>query len=655
MYLNPCFELQRSITHLEPVFGWPESGFGEMIYYKHYSRLLREDGVAYGQETWHDTVVRVIEGVMSIRKDWYKRNRIRWDETYWQHYAYKMAVSLFKMHWMPPGRGLWAMGSEVMYERGAMPLYNCAFTTITDHNFIEDLCWLMDLLMNGVGVGFDPVRDNLFLSHPVATDPFIVPDTREGWVDLLRQTLNAFVGNGILPIPDYHLVRPAGSPIKTFGGTASGPGPLDDLYNKTVQLCYRYIEDDYDIVQFKTDLANLIGVCVISGNVRRSAEIACGEVDDDVFMHLKNYTQYPERASWGWMSNNSVRLRKPEDFEYMQDIAFQTTNGCDIGFINMMNIPFGRIGKDDNVRYDEAIGLNPCGEIPLENKEVCNLAETLPTRCATLDDYLDACEFATFYTSTVTLLPTHQEETNKIVMYNRRIGVSMIDFSGWKWTEGIAKITKYMRQGYKHIRDTNTLLAREAGIPESIRVTTVKPGGTVPKVPGRTSGAGNPTFKYTIRRVTFGEHQPIFHFLKDKGIPYETSVYTKNSYVFEFPIVQGPAEPATEISVWEQAMNVVLLQREWADNAVSNTLYYNTKEHGDLEAVLASIAPLVKSISALPHTDKGIFPQMPEEGITKEEYEARITKMPKIDWSTYFGGDGEDEKYCVGDTCTIVR
>ena len=653
----PKFKSWIRDTHVR--FGWPESGFGELIYYKHYSRQIRDDlGVQIGQEDWYDTCIRVIEGVMSIRKDWYIRNHIAWDEHYWMTRAHDMCQSLVRMEWMPPGRGLWAMGADFIYERGAMALYNCAFTKI-GADYVTDLCWLMDCLMHGVGVGFGPERSGLVLNAPNSTYTFVVPDTREGWVELVRLTLSAFVHGSGLPAPDVSLIRKSGEPIVTFGGTASGPGPLLELYNMIVNLSYCYMEDeDYDEVRYKTDLANLIGVCVVSGNVRRSAELCAGEIDDPVFMNLKNYNMYPDRASWGWMSNNSIRLRKRADFEQLDLIAQSNADGHDVGYINMRNLPHGRVGKFNDVseygiREDKAIGLNPCGEIPLEDKEVCNLAETLPTRCVDRDRWLKACEYATDYTSTVALLPTHQPTTNAVVARNRRIGVSIVDFTGWKHQEGVANVTRSLRLGYARIRARNTHLAQEAGVPSSIRVTTIKPGGTVPKVAGRTSGASHPTHKYIVRRVIFGENQPIFHFLKDAGIPYEPSVYTTGSYVFEFPLELGPAEPATEISVWEQAMNVVLLQREWADNAVSNTLYFNPEtERNDLEAVLSHIAPLTKSVSLLPHTEEGIFQQMPEQGITYAEYIDRLVKMPRIDWSKYSGGDGEDERYCTGDVCS---
>lgn len=713
-FITEDFEVRTStydaIKKMKPNFGY--NGFGELVYYRSYSRIMRDDfGEVLGQEDWADTVLRVINGVMSIRKDWYVRNRISWNEAYWQNYAQSMAAALFRMEWMPPGRGLWAMGTDAVRKRGAMPLYNCAFTEI-GRTWIDDLCWLMDSSMCGVGVGFRPYRTNLQLQMPRSQSYcYIVPDTREGWVAALRRLLDSYNGGPGVYF-DFSQVRGPGLPIKTFGGISSGPEPLRKLLDQVRHLCDRYISDpDYDDeVRFLTDLANLVGVCVISGNVRRSAEIALCEADDPIFGSLKDYKMFPERAAWGWMSNNSYLLSEPEHFEMMDEIAYANIQGHDVGYLNMCNLPLGRIGKNDGLRPDAATGINPCGEIPLEHREVCNLSETVPTRCATSGAWLQACEYAAFYSSTVTLLPTHQPSTNAVIARNRRIGVSLMDFSGWKHTVGVAEVTRLMRKGYARIREVNSALAKEAGIPESIRVTTVKPGGTVPKLAGRTGGAGHPTFEHTLRRIRVGTHTPINKILIEAGLPYEPELYTPDTNVFEYPTLQGPAEPATKVTLWEQAMNIVLLQREWSDNAVSNTLYfkprwrpvkgdvvpdsdnhvtlkldedyclsspatgthyYNIKhgsykvqdgkffiedpnhEENQIADVLAHIAPVTKSVSLLPHSDAGMFAQSPEEGITPAEYHRRVMALKEIDWSKLSGSDGIDEKFCTGDACAI--
>ncbi len=442
-----CQKLRRQ----KPNFGF--GGFGEIVYYRSYSRMILDGDKVVGQEHWPDTVIRVINGVMSIRKDHYLKNRIEWNEIYWQQYASEMSQSMFRMNWLPPGRGLWAMGSDLIRKRGAMALYNCAALVIGE-DWIDDLSWLMDTLMYGVGVGFKALRNDLYLVEPAYSYGYTIPDSREGWCKSVRLLLRAFEGQGF-PIFDYDDIRPEGSLIKSFGGIASGPGPLRDLHTKIIELSNRYIhcnnyENDnepYDEVEYKTDLANLIGCCVVTGNVRRSAELALGDFDDEVFWDLKNYEKKPERQGWAFMSNNSVCLEKDEHFQQMDRIAQANINGYDVGYVNLQNFPKGRIGKN-NVREDKAFLCNPCSEIPLENREVCNLADTFPTRCVDKDQWLQACKYATYYCSTVSLLPTHQSSTNKVVTRNRRIGVGLVDYTGWVHEIGVSQVTAALREGY---------------------------------------------------------------------------------------------------------------------------------------------------------------------------------------------------------------
>lgn len=574
MFVEHRFNLQGAdyIRSMIPKFGY--NGFGELVFYRTYSRV-KKDG---GQESWNDVVIRVTEGAYSIRKDFYLKNHIPWDDHYWQIHAFGFAKSMFQMKWMPPGRGLWAMGSDFVYERGAMALYNCAFTELRNSiDFVEDVAWLMDTLMHGVGVGFAPIRSGLKLYKPLkGTYDFEIPDTREGWVQAVGLAIWPYIqGSRRKPAFKDHLIRGPGMPIRGFGGVSSGPEPLMKLLFQIDEQCERYVRGEMDEVEFKTNVANLVGVCVVAGNVRRSAEIACGSIHDEIFMNLKNYSLNPHREEYGWMSNNTVMLDTVEDFDQLGEIAKRVILNGEPGVANRKNMKYGRIGKyQDGCRLDRAIGFNPCGEIPLEHREVCNLSETLPTMCDGPDDWYKACEYATFYSSTVALLPTHQPSTNRVVARNRRIGVGIIDFSGWKHTHGVHKVTKWLRNGYDVVTESNRQLNAEAGVPEALRKTCVKPGGTTPKLPGKTSGCGNPTFWYTLRRIRVAANSAIHSLLVEAGIPYEADLVSANTDVFEYPILQGPAKPATEVSLWEQANTIVLLQREWADNAVSNTLYF---------------------------------------------------------------------------------
>lgn len=721
-YIKERFELnekaQKIIKAIIPPFGY--DGFGEFVFYRTYSRL-KSNG---DQENWGDCIIRVVNGVFSIRKDWYQKHCIRWDEDKWQAYAGEFAVSMAKMFWLPPGRGLWAMGTEYTYERGSAALYNCSATKTDD--LPNDCHWLMDMLMNGVGVGFEANEDKSLKTYRNSCKKMniIIGDSREEWCDSVKVLLESFLNPFMPEIHfDYSKIRPAGLPIKGFGGISSGPEPLAKLHDLIRTFCSRYINElNYDSIRLKADIINSIGCCVVAGNVRRSAEICIGSIDSESFLNLKDYEKNPDRAEYGWMSNNSVRLEKSEDFERLGEIARRVIVRGEPGYINKLNIKHGRIGKYDIVKEDVADLVNPCGEIPLENKEVCNICETFPTQ-GTVDDWYKSCDYGCTYCSTVTLLPTHRPETNEVILRNRRIGVGLVDFTGWKHVEGVARITRHLREGYKIVDTVNKKMAAEAGVPESIRKTTVKPGGTVPKLAGKTSGIGYPNFIHEIRRVRVQANHPIAIFLAEHKVPFEKDFYSDNTYVFEFPVKCGPAKPADEISLWEQAMNVVLIQREWADNAVSNTLNFRPKwklvlseepktiqeyeefvdmalvkynfgfnyqnldyfknldlvidndvklvtkftddsmevkiyeydpnhEEDHIEAVLASVAPLSKSISLLPHTPFGAYKQMPEQGISEEEYHKRKAVILPMNWTTFKGSDGEDEKYCTGDSCS---
>lgn len=722
-YISEHFSLNLDsasrLQQMKPQFGY--GGYGEFVFFRTYSRK-KHDG---GQENWADVVTRVINGTFSIRKDWYTRNYINWNEDYWQAYATRMSISLFNMYWFPGGRGLWAMGTPFIYERGSMALNNCGFTVLGDNDTLaNDFHWMIDALMLGVGVGFEAKRTGLKRYKPVGTYVYEIPDSREGWADSVKLLVEAYtLPNRRKPIFKYDKLRPEGSPIKGFGGKASGPAPLMHLHDEIARL---FELEDIDELRLKADIGNMIGVCVVAGNVRRSAELLKGSVHDLVFMDLKDYEQHPERQDWGWMSNNSAALMADDDFEQLGEVARRVCVRGEPGIMNLRNFPYGRIGKPIPVRRDQATGLNPCGEIPLEDKELCNVAETCPTRCQSKEAWYEACEFATMYCSSVSLLPTHREETNRVIARNRRIGVGIIDWTGWVYEEGLNKVTSYMRRGYDRVTKVNQEANAEAGVPEAIRKTTIKPGGTTPKLAGRTPGIGYPTFDYTIRRTTVAANHPITKILDRAGVPHEPAKYDPNgTLLYEYPILQGPVPPAYEISLWQQAVNLATVQREWSDNSVSNTLYFKPKwqliahvkdetkfrdklltlcsgtwspevdwvnvaesrtnvelssvkvtfsenwwskklemkvysydpnhEEDVIEQVLASFAPLIKACSLLPHTANGVYEQMPEEGITKEEYEKRLEAIQRIDWSDFNGSDGEDEKFCSGPTCEIIR
>ena len=708
MYVKHFYQLPQkfkdSYKDREPDWGWGE--YSKFVFYRTYSRSVEGK-----QETWTDVLNRVIEGCMSIRKDWYIKNHIIWDNEYWTKLAIEMYESAFRMEWLPAGRGLWMMGTPFIYERGSMALNNCAFVKLNHGN---DFHFMMDCLMLGVGVGFEPTDEPINFVTNYGEYDHIIEDSREGWCDSIRALYNYYTVPGCsLPRYVYDKIRPENLPIKGFGGMSSGPSHLMKLHEQI----HEYMQSGHDSVRIKTDIANSIGFCVVAGNVRRSAELCKGKITSNTFLNLKNYELNPDRAAIGSMSNNTCFLYEDEDFDKIGDTIPLILRRGEPGFANLRNFKYGRLEYKHEQNNDRADGLNPCGESTLEDKELCNQAETIPTRCPSPTYWSkNACRYATIYASTVSLLPTHRPEANAVIARNRRITIGFMDYFHWKQKEYLHNITKYMREGYHTCRETNIYYNKQAGVGPAIKVTTIKPGGTVPKLAGCIGGIGYPTFRYTLRRTRVAANSRVAEVLKEHGVPWEPCVYQpKETHIFEFPIEQ--AKNDFSFTAWEQLLNIIHVQGNFADNAVSNTIYFKprweysnsvktiediwkeeilkfdefmkvkedfliadesevvlqnykivwneernefdiynyNKDHEEsiLENVVAFGIGRTKSLSLLPHTKKGAYPQMPEEGITKEEYEYRKSKLKPIDWSR-LNETGMGTHFCDSDQCERV-
>ena len=392
-----------------------------------------------------------------------------------------------------------------------------------------------------------------------------------------------------------------------------------------------------------------------------SAEISLGYVDDKDFMNLKNYEINPERSAIGWLSNNSVVLRADrgyEDFSYIPELARRILDNGEPGMINLYNIQkYGRSGKE---LPDEATMVNPCAEIALSNWELCNLSEVFPPRCSDPQKFYKALEYATFYASTVSLLPTHRPETNAVIAKNRRIGVSISGIAQWansdseEWGQmNYTKMITFLRKGYKVVRETNTRLAKESGVPAAVRVTTVKPSGSISLLAGCTPGVHYPVSRYAIRRVRIGMTSPLVPSLIAAGVPHEKDIVSENTYVFEFVIDHGDVRPCEDVSPWEQFSVVQMMQKHYADNCVSATIYFDKEKDGpDLEKLLAMFIPNLKSVSMLPHSGHG-YCQAPYEKISLDEYNRRKNEFKPIDYKSVKNNVPSGSKFCSGDNCEL--
>jgi hypothetical protein len=434
-------------------------------------------------------------------------------------------------------------------------------------------------------------------------------------------------------------------------------------FTKLADVDMKYLIDysskTYGKTRLIADIFNSVGACVVAGNIRRSAEIFLGSVFDTEFLTLKNYDINPERAAIGWMSNNTVKMESHDDFLQAPVVASLMRRNGEPGIYNMCNVSKGRVGNTNplgrEAEEDKAIGLNPCGEIPLESGEFCNVSEVIWPRCKDTKTFENALKYATIYCSCVSLRMTGWVGTDEVVKRNRRIGVSITGVAQ-VYDKGGVKMVRRLRDGYTVVSNVNQQLAKEANVPEAIRKTTVKPSGTVSQLAGCTSGVHFATFQKAIRRVRFSDNSDMINDLKTAGYKIEADVYSSNTSVVEFPISYGDSSrAATDVSMYEQStIGVEQFQRNWADNMVSQTIYFSKTEAPNLECFLASVLPNVKSISVLPHTEKGVWAQSPYEGITTAVYEELTNRInPVVYTKVKKMTDGECPKFCTSDKCEL--
>ena len=643
-------------------FGYADAAgnsVGEITFLRTYSRL-KADGT---KETWVDVCERVINGMYSLQKDHAKTNRLPWSDAKAASSAKEAFDRLWNLKWTPPGRGLWVMGTPLVNEqRNSAALQNCAFVSTGSMNKVEPakpFAFLMEASMLGVGVGFDDKgADKEFTIYaPQKGDTYVIPDTREGWVESTASLINSYLKPDTkTPVFDYQEIRPAGVPIKTFGGTAAGPDPLIKLHEYLTRL-FDGRSGELLTRRDIADIGNMIGVCVVSGNVRRSAELLMGRIDDEEFLNLKNYDKYPERMTHGWMSNNSVAVNVGDNLDAIIDGIAR--NG-EPGVIWMdISKQYGRLADPINNKDWRIAGYNPCAEQSLESYECCTLVETYLNRHDNLDDFKRTLKFAYLYAKTVTLLPTHWEETNAIMQRNRRIGTSVSGVANFADNKGLPTLRTWMDEGYKVIKTYDTTYSEWLGIRESIKMTTVKPSGTVSILAGESPGVhwtvGGEYFNRAIRFANSDPMLPLFKMANYRVEPASESPDT-TSVVF-FPIKSNAKRSEKDVSIYEKMALAATAQRYWSDNSVSVTISFDPEsEASAIGTALHMYDGQLKTVSFLP-SGNHVYAQMPYTQITQNEYEEEGTlKLFPIDFSGVYAGMASDaigEAYCTTDACEV--
>jgi len=650
----------------EPVKWGP---IGEYTYNRTYARSLNSIyechrslvSATTTKESWWMTVTRVVEGCYSIQKDHCKKMKLPWSDSKAQRSAQKMYDLIFNFKFTPPGRGLFAMGTPVIQKIGGAALNNCAFVSTKNigelGEFSVPFAFLMDMSMLGVGVGFDTEgAGTVTINEPVHSDDIhVVKDTREGWVEALAILLDSFGEQKCYPplprwdFSEIEANHPAGTPI-SFGGVSAGSEPLRIMLAEIEDLLWKRVGQRLTSVDI-TDIMNMIGKCVVSGNVRRSAELALGDADDIDFTGMKNYDKWPvEVNNHRWAANISVSV--PVGYDYTV-LAEQTARSGEPGYMWLENArAYSRMDKQPDDLDRLAEGTNPCGEQTLEDHELCCLVEVYPSNH---DDYMqleETLKYAYLYAKTVTLVPTHNERTNAVLLRNRRIGVSLTGITQALTKFGTGRFRAMLGEGYGYITALDNQYSRWLCVPKSIKRTSVKPSGTVSLLAGVTPGIHWPHSEYYWRVVRFASNSPQLQELLAAGYRHHTTNEPNTEAVY-FPVKEAMfSRDKYAVSMWEQLEIAAMLQEYWSDNQVSATITFKPDEAKDIVHALSLFDSRLKSITFLPLRD-GVYEHAPYQMMTHEEYDREVSRLASFGPITATNTEATNDKFCDGDSCVL--
>lgn len=596
---------------------WGFGGLGEIVYLRTYSRKV--DGTDR-TETWVETLKRIIDGAVEI------------GVPFTQQEAESLFDHMFNLRCSVSGRALWQLGTPLVSKLSGTSLNNCFFTNIEK---IEDFELLFDYLMLGGGVGFSVERSKIhdlpkvkqvekIVAERTNDADFIIPDSRQGWRELLSKVLESYFVTGKSFTYSTILIREFGAPLKTFGGTASGPGALVEGIADICKVLNNRVGKKLRSVDV-LDICNIIGRIVVSGSSRRSAQIAIGDPDDVLFLRAKNWGS-GDIPAWRSNSNNSIYA------DAYNEIMPELWRGYDgtgepYGLLNRkLARTYGRVGEKNPDPTIE--GFNPCAEIALGDGESCNLSTIFLPNIDSLSQFKEISKLLYMIQKQISKLSYPYEKTNTIVHKNSRLGQSVT---------GILQCDEekigWLDEVYKYIKNFDKEYSAKNGWGPSVRLTTVQPSGTLSLLPGVTPGIHPAFAPYYIRRVRFNSVDPLvevcrkrgYKIVWDKGLDGRED-HTK--YVVEFPC-KSPENSvlAKNMTAVDQLEWVKKLQTIWADNAVSVTVYYRKEELESIKEWLSkNYDKSIKSVSFLLHVDHN-FVLPPYEEISENEYNLAISKL----------------------------
>jgi len=603
-----------------------------------------------GRESWDETVERYTKNIIGKLVDTVTKKELE--------------TAILSLDVMPSMRSLMTAGKAANRDNTCM--YNCSYLAVDDIKAFDEA---MFILLCGTGVGFSVERQSVQKLPEVPTlfdseTNIVVKDSKEGWAKALRQLI-ALLYSGEIPTWDVSKVRPAGAPLKTFGGRASGPAPLVDLFNFTIKTFKDAQNRKLSSIECH-DVMCKIGEVVVVGGVRRSAMISLSNLSDDRMRHAKSGSWWendPQRA----LANNSVSYtEKPDSLSFMREWMSLVESGSgERGVFNRQasKKQAAKNGRRDN---DREFGTNPCSEIILRPSQFCNLTEVVVRATDTIDTLSEKVRLATILgtiQSNYTKFPYLRKIWKDNTEEERLLGVSLTGIMDNPLmtlkNKGLDKTLAHLKQ---IAVDTNATWAKRLDIPVSTAITCVKPSGTVSQLVDSASGIHARHSEYYIRTVRGDNKDPLTKFMIDQGIPNEPEAFKpEQTTVFSFPMkAPNKAVVTSDMSAIEQLEMWLAYQRHWCEHKPSVTINVKGDEWFEVGAFVYKHFDEMSGVSFLPYSEH-TYQQAPYQECDKTTYLKTLGGMPnRIDWSLLSGYESEDNTSgsqtlaCSGDSCELV-
>ena len=622
--------------------------YQSFIHKSRYARWLDKEG---RRETWGETVARYMENIVLPNAGS-------------SSYTRQIEQAILSLDVMPSMRALMTAGPAMSRDNTAG--YNCSYLPVDDMKAFDEA---MFILLCGTGVGFSVERQSVtkLPEIPELTDSdttIVVKDSKEGWAKSLRAVISLLYA-GEIPKWDVSLVRPAGAKLKTFGGRASGPAPLVDLFNFVIKTFKDAQNRKLSSLECH-DIMCKIGEVVVVGGVRRSAMISLSNLSDDRMRHAKSGAWW-ENNKQRALANNSVSYtEKPDSLSFMREWMALVESGS--GERGVFNRQASKVQAAKNGRRDAdyEFGTNPCSEIILRPNQFCNLTEVVVRSTDDLDSLSEKVRLATILgtiQSNFTKFPYLRKIWQKNTEEERLLGVSL---TGIMDNPLMTLKNKGLENTLEHLKQiavtTNAEWAERLGIPIAAAITCVKPSGTVSQLVDSASGIHARHSPYYVRTVRGDNKDPLTQFMKDQGVPNAPEAFKPDqTTVFSFPMKAPTGAICTaDMTAIEQLEMWLAYQRSWCEHKPSVTINVKNDEWFEVGAFVYKFFDEMSGVSFLPYNEH-TYQQAPYQECGKSDYKTLKSLMPKtIDWSKLSEYESEDNTAgsqtlaCSGDSCEIV-